>query len=120
MRNAPACAGPAQKPHSALDLPAAHVPCLPLLPACVLDRGIFPSCYVAYPVLDLKRGAPPISICLFCRLVDQMQALSPAVPSLIACKSLTVNGPVRFEEGVAIQGDVKLTNGAGGCILNCS
>lgn len=44
------------------------------------------------------------------KLVDQLESLTLAVPSLIACKSLTVKGPVRFEEGVAIQGDVKLTN----------
>ncbi|GAB4817141.1 hypothetical protein N2152v2_004187 [Parachlorella kessleri] len=44
------------------------------------------------------------------KLVDQLESLTLAVPSLIACKSLTVKGPVRFEDGVAIQGDVKLTN----------
>ena len=46
-----------------------------------------------------------------CRLVDQLESLAPSVPSLIACTSLTVKGPVRFEGGVAIRGDVTLTNG---------
>ena len=45
------------------------------------------------------------------RLVDQLEALSPAVPSLFHCASLTVKGPVRFEAGVAIRGDVTLING---------
>ena len=57
-----------------------------------------------------------------------MQALSPSVPSLIHCKSLTVKGPVKFESGVTIKGNVMLTNGeerwcsssgggTGGCAL---
>ena len=45
-----------------------------------------------------------------CRLVDQLQALTPVVPSLIAATSLTVKGPVKFESGVVIKGDVTLTN----------
>ena len=48
-----------------------------------------------------------------CRLVDQLEALTPAVPSLAKCTSLTVKGPVRFEEGVVVEGDVTLANG--GC-----
>lgn len=45
------------------------------------------------------------------KLVDQMEALAPAVPSLYHCTSLTVKGAVRFEAGVAIRGAVTLTNG---------
>lgn len=45
------------------------------------------------------------------RLVDQLETLAPSVPSLIHCTSLTVKGPVRFDGGVAIRGDVTLTNG---------
>lgn len=44
------------------------------------------------------------------RLVDQLEALCPSVPSLFHCTSLTVQGRVRFEAGVAIRGDVMLTN----------
>lgn len=51
-----------------------------------------------------------------CRLVDQLESLAPSVPSLIDCTSLTVKGPVRFEGGVAIRGDVTLTNGAFGVV----
>lgn len=40
-----------------------------------------------------------------------MEALAPEVPSLNKCKSLTVKGPVRFEEGVVVEGDVTVTNG---------
>jgi UTP--glucose-1-phosphate uridylyltransferase/phosphoglucomutase len=47
------------------------------------------------------------------KLVDQLESLAPSVPSLIECTSLTVKGPVRFEGGVAIRGDVALTNGTG-------
>lgn len=44
------------------------------------------------------------------KLVDQLEALSPEIPSLFHCKSLTVKGPVRFEAGVAVRGAVTLTN----------
>lgn len=44
------------------------------------------------------------------KLVDMMEALVPNVPSLIGCNSLTVKGAVKFEAGVAIQGDVTLIN----------
>jgi hypothetical protein len=60
---------------------------------------------------------------LLCRLVDQLEALTPAVPSLFNCKSLTVKGRVKFESGVAIVGDVTLTNSewaAPGCTGLCS
>lgn len=44
------------------------------------------------------------------RLVDQLEALTPAVPSLFHCRSLTVKGRVRFGGEVGIRGDVTLTN----------
>ncbi|KAL4420192.1 hypothetical protein ABPG77_011408 [Micractinium sp. CCAP 211/92] len=47
------------------------------------------------------------------KLVDQMEALAPAIPSLFHCKSLTVKGPVRFETGVGIRGAVTLINSTG-------
>lgn len=44
------------------------------------------------------------------KLVDQMEALTVAVPSLIKCEALTVQGPVRFEQDVTIVGKVTITN----------
>ncbi|RMZ53938.1 hypothetical protein APUTEX25_004963, partial [Auxenochlorella protothecoides] len=43
-------------------------------------------------------------------LVDKMDALVKTVPSLWQATSLTVKGPVRFEAGVVIKGDVTLIN----------
>ena len=42
----------------------------------------------------------------------QMEALTLAAPSLVAAKSLTVKGPVKFPPGVFIKGDVTFINGA--------
>ena len=44
------------------------------------------------------------------KLVDQMEALTVAVPSLIKANTLTVKGAVKFEEDVVIEGDVTLVN----------
>ncbi|KAL6783866.1 UGP1 [Auxenochlorella protothecoides x Auxenochlorella symbiontica] len=44
------------------------------------------------------------------KLVDKMDALVKTVPSLWQATSLTVKGPVRFEAGVVIKGDVTLIN----------
>jgi UTP--glucose-1-phosphate uridylyltransferase len=44
------------------------------------------------------------------KLVDDMEALTPRIPSLVGCRSLTVRGAIRFEGGVFIQGDVTLIN----------
>ena len=52
------------------------------------------------------------------KLVDKMEALTDAPPSLIACKSLTVKGPVKFVKGVVIKGDVTFENGKP-CSLGC-
>lgn len=50
-------------------------------------------------------GVPPnISLGDEYKLVDQVDALG--VPSLIACRSLKVEGKVRFEAGVRLRGDV--------------
>jgi len=38
------------------------------------------------------------------KLVDQIEALG--VPSLIDCDSLAIKGPIHFEPGVIIKGDV--------------
>lgn len=42
------------------------------------------------------------------KLVDRLERLVRAPPSLRQCASLTVKGPVRFEAGVVIKGDVTL------------
>lgn len=56
-----------------------------------------------------RQGKPPvISLSDEYKLVDSIDALG--VPSLIACSSLKVSGPVRFEPGVIIEGDVEVTN----------
>lgn len=47
------------------------------------------------------------------KLVDKMESLTEAPPSLIGCKSLTVKGPVKFVKGVVIKGDVTFENGRG-------
>ena len=45
------------------------------------------------------------------KLVDKMDALTQAIPSLIHATSLTVKGPVRFQAGTSFAGDVLVTNG---------
>ena len=56
------------------------------------------------------------------KLVDKMEALTEAPPSLIHADSLTVKGPVRFLQGTSFAGDVLITNGAprSGTLLGCS
>ncbi|EIE22492.1 UDP-glucose pyrophosphorylase [Coccomyxa subellipsoidea C-169] len=44
------------------------------------------------------------------KLVDKMDALTDAVPSLVHATSLTVRGPVRFVKGTSIAGDVLISN----------
>eukprot|EP00887_Chlorella_sp_A99_P004156 scaffold23.g4156.t1 len=46
------------------------------------------------------------------KLVDQMQALTRAVPSLISATSLTVKGPVSFGPRLVLKGEVTITNAA--------
>ena len=56
-----------------------------------------------------REGKPPvISLSDEYKLVDSIESLG--VPSLIACRSLKISGPVRFEPGVIIEGDVEVTN----------
>ena len=62
-------------------------------------------------VLDTK-SAPVVSLDdKFYKLVDKMDSLTLASPSLKEAKSLTVKGPVKFEKGVVIRGDVLVVNG---------
>lgn len=71
----------------------------------------------AYEVLDDGRvrlapsraGVPPvITLSDEYKLVDSLDNLG--VPSLIDCKSLKVNGLIRFEPGVVLRGDVSFEN----------
>ena len=56
-----------------------------------------------------RKGVPPvITLSDDYKLVDQIEALG--VPSLIDCASLTVKGPIHFEPGVIIKGDVTIEN----------
>jgi UDP-N-acetylglucosamine pyrophosphorylase len=65
-----------------------------------------------------RLGKPPvISLSDEYKLVDSIDALG--VPSLIGCRSLKVTGPVHFEPGVILEGDVEITNaGAETKIIN--
>ncbi|MBK1880998.1 UTP--glucose-1-phosphate uridylyltransferase [Luteolibacter pohnpeiensis] len=56
-----------------------------------------------------RQGLPPvIALSDEYKLVDQLTALG--VPSLLKCKSLTVEGPVHFEDGVVLEGEVVVKN----------
>lgn len=71
----------------------------------------------AYEVLDdgqvrlapERDGVPPnIVLSDDYKLVDQLEPLG--VPSLIRCRSLKIHGPVHFDDGVVIAGDVEIHN----------
>jgi len=73
----------------------------------------------AYDVLEngqvrlaaCRAGQPPvITLSDHYRLVDSLDELG--VPSLVGCRSLTVQGRIHFEPGVVIEGDVSLVNHA--------
>ncbi len=53
------------------------------------------------------------------KLVDKMDALTEAVPSLIKATSLTVKGPVRFQAGTSFEGDVLINNGVLNVCIPC-
>jgi len=56
-----------------------------------------------------RQGKPPvISLSDEYKLVDSIEGLG--VPSLIGCRSLKVSGPIHFEPGVVIEGDVEISN----------
>jgi UDP-N-acetylglucosamine pyrophosphorylase len=46
------------------------------------------------------------------KLVDQLDALVRSVPSLKACRRLTVRGPVEFGTGITLRGNVEIVNAA--------
>jgi len=56
-----------------------------------------------------RNGVPPIiTLSDDYKLVDGIDALG--VPGLLRCRSLVVDGPVRFESGVVVEGEVKFLN----------
>jgi len=56
-----------------------------------------------------RKGIPPlITLSDDYKLVDQLDSLG--VPSLVACTSLSVKGPVHFEKGVVLEGTVIIEN----------
>jgi UTP--glucose-1-phosphate uridylyltransferase len=59
-----------------------------------------------------RNGVPPIvKLDDNYKLVDNFEELfANSVPSLIRCRSLTINGKVKFEAGVEIVGDVKFVS----------
>jgi len=59
-----------------------------------------------------RNGVPPIvKLDDNYKLVDKFEELfANSVPSLIRCRSLTINGKVKFETGVEIVGDVKFVS----------
>merc|ERR1719247_2016060 len=59
-----------------------------------------------------RGGVPPtVKLDDLYKFADAMEALIPeGAPSLIACTSLKVEGPMAFERGVVIRGDVKFVN----------
>jgi hypothetical protein len=46
------------------------------------------------------------------KLVDALDALVEAPPSLVGCRSVKVKGAVRFPKGVTLKGDVLISNDA--------
>ncbi|MBV8353010.1 MAG: UTP--glucose-1-phosphate uridylyltransferase, partial [Verrucomicrobia bacterium] len=59
-----------------------------------------------------RNGVPPIvKLDDNYKLVDKFEELfANGVPSLIRCRSLTINGKVKFETGVEVVGDVKFVS----------
>ena len=56
-----------------------------------------------------RQGQPPvITLSDDYKLVDQLAPLG--VPGLLKCRSLTVSGPVHFQPGVVLEGDVVVRN----------
>jgi len=71
----------------------------------------------AYDVLEdgqvrlasARQGVPPvITLSDDYKLVDQIESLG--VPSLLHCSSLAVKGPIRFDSGVVLRGNVSFEN----------
>merc|ERR1712118_532902 len=59
-----------------------------------------------------RKGVPPnIKLDDLYKFVDGMDTMIPnGVPSLIGCSKLVVKGPIEFEAGVVIKGDVTISS----------
>lgn len=58
---------------------------------------------------ESREGVPPdVRLSDEYKLVDSLDGLG--VPGLLGCRTLVVNGPLRFSDGVIIEGDVTITN----------
>ena len=56
-----------------------------------------------------RHGVPPlITLSEHYKLVDEIETMG--FPGLIDCRSLTIQGPVHFEPGVVLRGDVVIDN----------
>lgn len=62
---------------------------------------------------ESRLGRPPLVILSDeYKLVDSLEGLG--VPGLLRCESLTISGPVKFADGVVIEGKVEILNASGG------
>jgi UTP--glucose-1-phosphate uridylyltransferase len=64
-------------------------------------------------ILDPSRKVPPFVQLdgTYYKLIDDLEARFPyGAPSLLNCKSLTINGDVYFGQHVVLEGDVRLDN----------
>jgi hypothetical protein len=60
-------------------------------------------------LVPARHGMPPVvSLSDEYRMADRLDALG--VPGMSDCSSLTVHGPIRFEPGVILKGDVTFEN----------
>ena len=72
----------------------------------------------AASTIELAIAAPPVVKLddKHYKLVDKMEALTTAAPSLAQASKLTVKGPVIFGPGTVIKGEVTVVNGASGAV----
>lgn len=67
-------------------------------------------------LIESREGKPPLIDLdsTHYKMLDRFESLFPSgPPSLQACRSLTVQGPVRFDADVVLQGDLTITNSCG-------
>ena len=61
---------------------------------------------------EVRHGQPPVvKLDDSYKLVDAIESLG--VPSLAACDEVGINGPLRFADGVVLQGKVAFCSSAG-------
>lgn len=64
-------------------------------------------------IISKNRKLPPIDIILddkYYKMFDDFKERFEHVPSLINCKSLKIQGDVKFGKNVILEGDIKITN----------